>query len=151
MRRRSHGRKYSLRIFVCGVASSSGTARWKYSAGIRICDSGLHLTGYLNGWEAFRAVQIQDWIGGVADLTGITVDWCVGMSVHSYMLGRRCLCLRAFPVCARAAGRSAFSAAGPGIRVCNAIEPEWTPKSSGISWRIIQGDYLLTGSEARPE
>ncbi len=102
----------------------------------------------LNGWEASVQYKFRDWIGGVADFDGHYGSiGGVGMSVHSYMFGPQVsLPSRVSPFAHVLLGGAHFSAAGTGDSAfAMAIGAGMdTEIKQGISWRIIQGDYLLT-------
>ena len=102
----------------------------------------------LNGWEASVQYKFRDWIGGVADFDGHYGSiGGVGMSVHSYLFGPQVsLPSRVSPFAHVLLGGAHFSAGGFGDSAfAMAIGAGMdTEIKQGISWRIIQGDYLLT-------
>jgi len=102
----------------------------------------------LNGWEASVQYKFRDWIGGVADFDGHYGSiGGVGTSVHSYLFGPQVsLPSRVSPFAHVLLGGAHFSAAGTGDSAfAMAIGAGMdTEIKQGISWRIIQGDYLLT-------
>lgn len=102
----------------------------------------------LNGWELSGQYKFHDWLGGVADLDGHYGSIAgTGVSVHTFLFGPQI----SFParvspfahalfggahVSGGGASDTSFSAAiGGGID---------TRIGHGLSWRIIQGDYLMT-------
>jgi hypothetical protein len=102
----------------------------------------------LNGWEASAQYKFRDWIGGVADFDGHYGSiGGVGTSVHSYLFGPQVsLPSRVSPFAHVLLGGAHFSAGGFGdsafaMAIGGGIDTEI---KRGISWRIIQGDYLLT-------
>jgi hypothetical protein len=102
----------------------------------------------LNGWEASAQYKFRDWIGGVADFDGhYGSPSGVGTSVYSYLFGPQVsLPSRVSPFAHVLLGGAHFSAAGFGdsafaMAIGGGIDTEI---KQGISWRIIQGDYLLT-------
>jgi hypothetical protein len=102
----------------------------------------------LNGWEASAQYKFRDWIGGVADFDGhYGSPNGVGTSVYSYLFGPQVSWpSRVSPFAHVLLGGAHFSAAGFGdsafaMAIGGGIDTEI---KQGISWRIIQGDYLLT-------
>jgi len=102
----------------------------------------------LNGWEASAQYKFRDWIGGVADFDGhYGSPHGVGTSLYSYLFGPQVsLPSRVSPFAHVLLGGAHFSAAGSGdsafaMAIGGGIDTEI---KQGISWRIIQGDYLLT-------
>ncbi len=102
----------------------------------------------LNGWEASAQYKFRDWIGGVADFDGhYGSPSGIGTSVHSFLFGPQVsLPSRVSPFAHVLLGGAHFSAAGFGdtafaMAIGGGMDAEI---KQGISWRIIQGDYLLT-------
>jgi len=102
----------------------------------------------LNGWEASAQYKFRDWIGGVADFDGhYGSPSGVGTSVYTYMFGPQVsLPRRVSPFAHVLLGGAHLSAAGVGFSAFSmaigvGIDAEI---KQGISWRIIQGDYLMT-------
>jgi hypothetical protein len=109
----------------------------------------------LNGWEASAQYKFRDWIGGVADFDGhYGSPRGIGTSLYTYMFGPQVsLPRRVSPFAHVLLGGAHFSAAGFGdsafaMAIGGGIDAEI---KQGISWRIIQGDYLMTrfGSETQ--
>ena len=102
----------------------------------------------LNGWEASAQYKFRDWIGGVADFDGhYGSQFGVGESVHSFLFGPQVsLPSKVSPFAHVLLGGAHFSAGGVGdtafsMAIGGGMDYE---VKQGISWRIIQGDYLLT-------
>jgi hypothetical protein len=102
----------------------------------------------LNGWEASAQYKFRDWIGGVADFDGhYGSPSGIGTSVHSFLFGPQVsLPSKVSPFAHVLLGGAHFSAAGAGdtafsMAIGGGMDYEI---KQGISWRIIQGDYLLT-------
>lgn len=109
----------------------------------------------LNGWEASAQYKFKDWLGGVADFGGYYGSpGGIGTSVHTFLFGPQVsLPSRVSPFAHVLLGGAHFSAAGVGdsafsMAVGGGLDTRVKP---GISWRIIQGDYLLTrfGSQSQ--
>jgi len=91
--------------------------------------------------------KFRDWIGGVADFDGHYGSiGGVGMSVHSYMFGRRCLCLRAFRRLLTCCWAERISARRePGIRRLQwQSEPDGHRNQAGNQLADHSGGLLLT-------
>ncbi|HWY08672.1 MAG TPA: hypothetical protein VNY24_17550 [Candidatus Acidoferrales bacterium] len=102
----------------------------------------------LNGWEASAQYKFKDWLGGVADFDGhYGSPSGIGTSVHTFLFGPQVSWpSRVSPFAHVLLGGAHFSAAGFGdsafsMAIGGGIDTE---VKQGISWRIIQGDYLLT-------
>ena len=102
----------------------------------------------LNGWEASAQYKFKDWLGGVADFDGhYGSPFGVSTSVHSFLFGPQVsLPSRVSPFAHVLLGGAHFSAAGVGdtafsMAIGGGMDYEI---KQGMSWRIIQGDYLLT-------
>jgi hypothetical protein len=102
----------------------------------------------LNGWEASAQYKFRDWLGGVADFDGhYGSPSGIGTSVHTFLFGPQVSWpSRVSPFAHVLLGGAHFSAAGFGdtafsMAIGGGIDTEI---KQGISWRIIQGDYLLT-------
>jgi hypothetical protein len=102
----------------------------------------------LNGWEASAQYKFKDWLGGVADFDGhYGSPSGIGTSVHTFLFGPQVsLPSRVSPFAHVLLGGAHFSAAGFSdtsfsMAIGGGMDAEI---KQGISWRIIQGDYLLT-------
>jgi hypothetical protein len=102
----------------------------------------------LNGWEASGQYKFRDWIGGVADFDGhYGSPSGVGTSVYSYLFGPQVsLPSKVSPFAHVLLGGAHFSAGGIGnssfaMAIGGGMDYEINQK---FSWRIIQGDYLMT-------
>jgi len=102
----------------------------------------------LNGWEASAQYKFRDWIGGVADFDGhYGSPSGIGTSVHSFLFGPQVsLPSKVSPFAHVLLGGAHFSASGIGdtsfsMAIGGGMDYEIKPR---LSWRIIQGDYLLT-------
>jgi opacity protein-like surface antigen len=102
----------------------------------------------LNGWEASAQYKFKDWLGGVADFDGhYGSPFGVSTSVHSFLFGPQVsLPSRVSPFAHVLLGGAHFSAGGVGdtafsMAIGGGMDYEI---KQGMSWRIIQGDYLLT-------
>lgn len=102
----------------------------------------------LNGWEASAQYKFRDWLGGVADFDGHYGSiGGVGTSVHSYLFGPQVsLPSRVSPFAHVLLGGAHFSVGGFGdsafaMAIGGGMDYEINQR---FSWRIIQGDYLLT-------
>lgn len=102
----------------------------------------------LNGWEASAQYKFRDWLGGVADFDGhYGSPSGIGTSVHSFLFGPQVsLPSKVSPFAHVLLGGAHFSAAGFGdtafsMAIGGGMDYEI---KQGISWRIFQGDYLLT-------
>src|SRR5258708_33898224 len=102
----------------------------------------------LNGWEASVQYKFRDWIGGVADFDGhYGSQFGVGESVHSYMVGPQAsLPSRVSPIAHGLLGWTHCSAAACGYSAFSMVIGGGMDYqvNERFSWRIIQGDYLLT-------
>jgi hypothetical protein len=108
-----------------------------------------------NGWEASAQYKFKDWLGGVADFDGhYGSPSGVGTSMYSYLFGPQVsLPSKVSPFAHVLLGGAHFSAAGFGdsafaMAIGGGMDYEINQR---FSWRIIQGDYLLTrfGSETQ--
>jgi len=102
----------------------------------------------LNGWEASAQYKFRDWIGGVADFDGHygSING-VGTSVHSFLFGPQVsLPSKVSPFAHVLLGGAHFSASGVGdtafsMAIGGGMDYQVNDR---FSWRIIQGDYLMT-------
>jgi hypothetical protein len=102
----------------------------------------------LNGWEASAQYKFRDWIGGVADFDGhYGSQFGVGESVHSFLFGPQVSWpSKVSPFAHVLLGGAHFSAGGVGdtafsMAIGGGMDYQVNDR---FSWRIIQGDYLLT-------
>ena len=102
----------------------------------------------LNGWEASVQYKFRDWIGGVADFDGHYGSiGGVGTSVHSFLFGPQVsLPSKVSPFAHVLLGGAHFSASGSGdtafsMAIGGGMDYQVNDR---FSWRIIQGDYLMT-------
>jgi len=97
----------------------------------------------LNGWEASAQYKFRDWIGGVADFDG---HYGSG-SVHSFLFGPQVsLPSKVSPFAHVLLGGAHFSDSGVGntsfaMAIGGGMDYQVNDR---FSWRIVQGDYLLT-------
>ena len=102
----------------------------------------------LNGWEASAQYKFRDWIGGVADFDGhYGSQFGVGESVHSFLFGPQVSWpSKVSPFAHVLLGGAHFSAGGIGdtafsMAIGGGMDYQVNDR---FSWRIIQGDYLMT-------
>jgi hypothetical protein len=102
----------------------------------------------LNGWELSGQYKFTNWLGGVADLSGDYGSHAgVNASVHTFLFGPQISWpSRVSPFAHVLIGGAHFSAGGvTDTSFSSAIGGGIDTKiAHGVSWRIIQGDYLLT-------
>jgi hypothetical protein len=102
----------------------------------------------LNGWELSGQYKFTNWLGGVADLSGDYGSFAgVNGSVHTFLFGPQISWpSRVSPFAHVLIGGAHFSAGGvTDTSFSSAIGGGIDTKiAHGVSWRIIQGDYLLT-------
>lgn len=101
-------------------------------------------TSNLNGWLLSGQYKFAPWLGGVAEFGG---DYGGGQSVHTFLFGPQVsFPARVSPFFHVLIGGAHFSAPGFGdTSFSTAIGGGFDMKvAPAISWRIIQGDYLLT-------
>jgi len=102
----------------------------------------------MNGWEFSGQYKFRDWLGGVADIDGhyASVNG-VGTSVYTYLFGPQVSWpARVSPFGHVLLGGAHFGAGGYGtssfsMAIGGGIDTQVTDR---ISWRIFQGDYLMT-------
>src|SRR5271168_2564478 len=102
----------------------------------------------LNGWEASGQYKITNWFGAVADFSG---DYGspigVSSSLHTFLFGPQVSWhARVSPFAHVLLGGAHFSAGGGSTTtfasaIGGGIDTRITDR---FSWRIIQGDYLIT-------
>jgi len=104
--------------------------------------------GNLNGWELSGQYKVTNWIGGVADFSG---DYGslggVGTSVHAFLFGPQVSWpARVSPFAHVLFGGAHFDGGGfSGTAFASAVGGGIDTKiNDRFSWRIIQGDYLIT-------
>ena len=102
----------------------------------------------LNGWEASGQYKFTDWLGGVADFDGHYGSIAgVSSSVHSFLFGPQVsFPARISPFAHVLIGGAHFSGGGAtdtsfSTAVGGGIDAKI---KHGLSWRIIQGDYVMT-------
>jgi hypothetical protein len=105
----------------------------------------------LNGWEASAQYKFTDWLGGVADFSGDygTVTGVSSSSVHTFLFGPQVsFPARVSPFAHVLLGGAHFSfgQGGPSdTGFASAVGAGFDAKvGHGISWRIVQGDWLHT-------
>lgn len=101
-------------------------------------------TSNLNGWLLSGNYKFAPWLGGVAEFGG---DYGGGQSVHTFLFGPQVsFPARISPFAHVLIGGAHFSAPGYGdTSFATALGGGFDMKvAPAISWRIIQGDYLLT-------
>lgn len=138
---------FSLFFFVSLAAGTRASAQDK----IQIYGgySYFHLdnapgTSNLNGWLLSGQYKFAPWLGGVAEFGG---DYGGGQSVHTFLFGPQVsFPARVSPFFHVLIGGAHFSAPGFGdTSFSTAIGGGFDMKvAPAISWRIVQGDYLLT-------
>ena len=98
----------------------------------------------MNGWELSGQYKVAKWLGGVADFGG---TYGSGASVHTFLFGPQVSWpARISPFAHVLVGGAHFGATGTGDTSFSAavglgIDAKLT---HGVSWRVIQGDYLAT-------
>lgn len=102
----------------------------------------------LNGWELAGQYKVTDWLGGVADLDGHYGSIAgTGTSVHTFLFGPQVSWpARISPFAHVLVGGAHISGGGSSDTSFSTalgvgIDARLT---HGISWRVIQGDYLIT-------
>jgi hypothetical protein len=98
----------------------------------------------LNGWELSGQYKVANWLGGVADFGG---TYGSGASVHTFLFGPQVSWpKRISPFAHVLLGGAHFSSSGlADTSFSAAIGAGIDSKlAHGISWRVIQGDYLTT-------
>jgi hypothetical protein len=102
----------------------------------------------LNGWELSGQYKFADWIGGVADFSGHYGSPAgVSSSLHTFLFGPQVSWpSRVSPFAHVLIGGARLGAGGLSTTsfasaIGGGID---TRIGHGLSWRIIQGDYLLT-------
>lgn len=103
----------------------------------------------LNGWEASGQYKFTDWLGGVADFDGHYGSFSggAGTSTYTYLFGPQIsFPSRVSPFAHLLLGGAHNSTAGFGsssfsLALGGGIDTRVADK---FSWRIFQGDYLLT-------
>lgn len=96
------------------------------------------------GWELAGQYKVTDWLGGVADFDG---HYGSGNSIHTFLFGPQVswparispfahVLVGGAHISGNGASDSSFSTA-----IGGGIDAHLAP---GISWRVIQGDYLVT-------
>jgi hypothetical protein len=102
----------------------------------------------LNGWEISGQYKITNWIGGVADFSGdYGSPFGVSSSVHTFLFGPQVSWpSRVSPFAHVLFGGAHFDAGAVSTTTfATAIGGGIDTKiNDRFSWRIIQGDYLLT-------
>jgi hypothetical protein len=98
----------------------------------------------LNGWELSGQYKVAKWLGGVADLDG---TYGSGASVHTFLFGPQVSWpARISPFAHVLLGGGHFSSSGAGdTSFSTAVGVGIDAKlMHGVSWRVIQGDYVTT-------
>jgi hypothetical protein len=102
----------------------------------------------LNGWEASGQYKITNWFGAVADFSGdYGSPLGVSSSLHTFLFGPQVSWhARVSPFAHVLIGGAHFSADGGSTTsfasaIGGGIDTRLTDR---FSWRIIQGDYLIT-------
>jgi hypothetical protein len=102
----------------------------------------------LNGWELSGQYKFTDWLGGVADFSGdYGSPFGTSTSLHTFLFGPQISWpARVSPFAHVLFGGAHFDGGGVSdtafaTAIGGGIDTKIT---HGISWRIIQGDYLLT-------
>lgn len=102
----------------------------------------------LNGWELSGQYKFTDWLGGVADFDGHYGTLAgINSSVHTFLFGPQVsFPARVSPFAHVLIGGAHFSADGGSDNSFSmAIGGGFDAKlAHGLSWRIIQGDYVMT-------
>jgi hypothetical protein len=102
----------------------------------------------LNGWELSGQYKVNSWLGGVADFDGHYGSIAgVSSSVHSFLFGPQVsFPARVSPFAHVLFGGAHFSGGGASdTSFSTAIGGGIDAKvGHGLSWRIIQGDYVMT-------
>ncbi len=98
----------------------------------------------LNGWDLSGQYKVTDWLGGVGDFSG---NYESGGSVTTFLFGPQVSWpARVSPfarvlVCGALFGGSGLSNSSFAAGIGAGID---TKLAHGLSWRIIQGDYIHT-------
>jgi len=98
----------------------------------------------LNGWELSGQYKVAKWLGGVADFGG---TYGSGASVHTFLFGPQVSWPRSIsPFAHVLVGGSHFSSGGVGDTSFSAAIGVGIDAKlmHGVSWRVIQGDYVAT-------
>jgi hypothetical protein len=102
----------------------------------------------LNGWELSGQYKFTDWLGGVAAFSGhYGSPFGISSSVHTFMFGPQVSWpSRVSPFAHVLIGGARFSAGGGSTTAfASAIGGGIDTRiAHRLSWRIIQGDYLIT-------
>jgi hypothetical protein len=102
----------------------------------------------LNGWELSGQYKFTDWLGGVADFSGhYGSPFGISSSVHTFMFGPQVSWpSRVSPFAHVLVGGAHFSVPGAATTAfASAIGGGIDTRiAHRLSWRIIQGDYLIT-------
>jgi hypothetical protein len=101
-------------------------------------------TSNLNGWLLSGQYKFAPWLGGVAEFGG---DYGGGQNVHTFLFGPQVsFPARISPFVHVLIGGAHFSAPGFGdTSFSTALGGGFDMRvAPAISWRIFQGDYLLT-------
>jgi hypothetical protein len=102
----------------------------------------------LNGWELSGQYKFASWLGGVADFSGhYGSPFGISSSVHTFMFGPQISWpARVSPFAHVLIGGAHFSAGGGSdTAFASAIGGGIDARiAHGLSWRLIQGDYLIT-------
>ncbi|MGH9683172.1 MAG: outer membrane beta-barrel protein [Candidatus Acidiferrales bacterium] len=105
-------------------------------------------SGNLNGWELSGQYKLTDWLGGVADFDGHSGSPNgLHESVHTYLFGPQVsFPARISPFAHVLFGGGHFSELGlSNSSFATAIGGGIDARiAHGISWRVIQGDYIHT-------
>ena len=102
----------------------------------------------LNGWELSGQYKFNDWLGGVADFDGHYGSIAgISSSVHTFLFGPQVsFPARISPFAHVLLGGGHFSGGGASdtsfaLAIGGGIDAK---VGHGLSWRIIQGDYVMT-------
>lgn len=145
-------RKALLLLGLCMLASVSLRAqeeRVELFAGYSYLHFHASPSTNLNGWEVAGQYKFTNWLGGVADLDGHYGSFSggVGTSTYTYLFGPQVsFPSRVSPFAHLLMGGAHNSTAGFGsssfsLALGAGID---TRVNNKFSWRIFQGDYLLT-------
>jgi len=144
-------RKLSLVFALCILGSLSAQAqddKVEVFGGYSFLHFNTSPSANLNGWEASGQYKFTDWLGGVADIDGHYGSiGGVGTSTYTYLFGPQVSWpARVSPFGHLLLGGAHNSTAGFGsssfsLALGGGIDTQVTDR---FSWRIIQGDYLLT-------